>query len=432
MVIEALSTAPIEAVAANFRLVPGQVAIAAVPAAERDKPAEAAEAASRSLRVDTARMDDMANLVGELIVAKNALAHLAAQAAQQAPGLGKALNASHMEIERLTGALHRAVMGARMVPMSQTLRRFPRLVRELAGMLHREVQFDMTGGAIEADKTIVDGLYEPLLHMLRNAVDHGIEPASIREAAGKPAMGRISLDVVRQADQIVVSVTDDGGGIDLARLRRTAKLRQVAADGAIDAMDDAALLDLVFAPGFSTAEAVTAISGRGVGMDAVRNAVQALGGAATIASRPGAGSTIRLTVPQGVAITTLVIVRAGGQRFGVPMDVVAETMRLPQADMRPVPGGAAFVLRGCTIPLLRLADLLGLPDPAPAGPHGKILVVACGDHRVGVAVDGFDGRREVLLRPLGGLLAAMPGLLGGALLGDGQVLMVLDMAALIG
>jgi two-component system, chemotaxis family, sensor kinase CheA len=437
LVIDALSTAPADAVTSIFRFVADQVVIVAVPASDNtSNGADSLEAfqdvARRTLRVDATRVDAMVDIVGELIVAKNGLAHLIGQAATAAPALAKALRASHSDIERLVGEMHRAVMGARMVPLSRTLRRFPRMVHDIAGKLGRQVRFDVSGGDIEADRAIVDGLYEPLLHMLRNAIDHGIETADIRTAAGKPPIGRIALDISRDADQIVIAVADDGAGIDPAQLRQTAKARRVASDAAIDAMGDPAVLDLLFTPGFSTAAAITNISGRGVGMDAVRAAVTALGGVATITSRLGAGSNISLRLPQAVAITTIVIVRVGEERFGVPIDIVAETARIALGDIQPVQGGAAFVLRDRTIPILQLTDLLHLQPAVRTAPHTKVLIVSTGGQLVGVAVDALDDRSDVLLRPLSGLLAGVPGLLGAALLGDGRMLMVLDLPGLIG
>jgi two-component system chemotaxis sensor kinase CheA len=433
LVIEALSTAPADAVSGIFRFVADQTAIVAVPASDSAAAQDyTQDTALRTLRVDAARVDAMVDIVGELIVAKNGLAHLIAQAAIAAPALAKALSASHADIERLVGEMHRAVMGARMVKLNRTMRRFPRLVRDIAGKLGRQIEFDISGDDIEADRAIVDGLYEPLLHMLRNAIDHGIETADARLAAGKPAIGRVALDISREADQIVIAVTDDGAGIDPVQLRQVAKTRRIASDAAIDALGDAAVLELLFVPGFSTAAAVTDISGRGVGMDSVRTAVTALGGAVTITSRHGAGSTVCLRLPQAVAITTIVIVRVGDERFGVPIDTIAETARIALADLQSVPGGVAFVLRDRTIPLLHLTDLLHLKPGVRTGTHAKILIVSIGDQLAGVAVDGFDDRSDVLLRPLSGLLAGVPGLLGAALLGDGRVLMVLDLPGLIG
>ncbi|MBV1800347.1 chemotaxis protein CheA [Siccirubricoccus sp. G192] len=277
----------------------------------------------------------------------------------------------------------------------------------------------------------MDGLFDPLLHLLRNAVDHGIENPAARAAAGKPATGRVTLEARREGDEIAVEVTDDGRGIDPARVRRVARERRLMPDAALDALDDAAAVQLVFQPGFSTAATVTALSGRGVGMDAVRAAVEGLGGRVSLASQPGAGSTIRLLLPQGACVTAVLMVRLGGDVFGVPVEGVAETARIPADCILPLRDGEAFVFRGRTVPLLRLSSLLNLPETAREG-NARVLVIGSGAGRAGVEVDSFVGQVDVLLRPLSGLLAGIPGLLGTALLGDGRVLMVLDLPGLVG
>jgi two-component system chemotaxis sensor kinase CheA len=284
---------------------------------------------------------------------------------------------------------------------------------------------------VEADKAIVDGLFEPLLHLLRNAIDHGIEEPAARQAAGKPRAGRIALAARREGEAVLVELSDDGRGLDPVRLRQVARERGFMEPAAIEALEDAAALDLVFRSGFSTANAVTDISGRGVGMDAVRAAVEAMGGRIALSSTPGAGTTIRLSLPQGASVTTVLTVLAGGEAFGIPAEMVSETARIPASRILPLRDAEAFVLRDRTVPLLRLSALLGLPVP-PRGSAARVLVTGTGAARVGLEVDGFTGRLDVLLRPLGGLLRGMPGLLGTALLGDGRVLMVLDLPELVG
>jgi two-component system chemotaxis sensor kinase CheA len=327
--------------------------------------------------------------------------------------------------------MHRAVMTMRMIPLARTFQRFPRVVRDLAGRLGKNIAFSIAGEEVEADKTIVDGIFEPLLHVLRNAIDHGIEDAETRRGAQKPADGHVRLEARRVGDQIVVSVTDDGAGIDLEVVRRLAKSRNLMEAAAIDALDDAAALDLIFAPGFSTASAVTDVSGRGVGMDAVRSAVETLGGRILITSARGAGSEIRLILPQALVINTIMTVRVGDERFGVPIETVQETMRIAADRIVPIREGEAFVVRNRTVPLLRLADLLDLPR-VPRPDDIRVLIATAGDERIGIEVDGFAERFDVVLRPMQGLLSGMPGVLGTALLGDGQVLMVLDLQELIG
>jgi two-component system chemotaxis sensor kinase CheA len=432
LVIEALSTAPAEEIRGIFRFVPDQLVLAEVapPAA----PAEAAApaTASRSLRVDVDRIDALVDIVGELMVAKNGLADLASRAGAIDPALMRALGVHQAEMDRLVGGMHRAVMAVRMTPLSQTFRRFPRLVRDTAARLGKEVAFELQGEEVEADKSVADGLFEPLLHLLRNALDHGVESPAARREAGKPPAGRIALRAGRQGDQIVITVTDDGAGLDPAKLRRVAGLRGLRSQAELDALDDAGALDLIFVPGFSTAAAVGAVSGRGVGMDAVRAAVAGLGGRVTVLSTPGAGATVRLALPRAVIVNTVLTVRVGEEAFGVPIEAVAETTQVPAGRILPVGSGEAFVLRDRTLPLLRLAELLGLP-PGPRPPGGvKVLVVASGAQRVGIEVDGFAGRSDVLLRPMAGLLAGTLGVLGTVLRGDGRLLLVLDLPELIG
>jgi two-component system chemotaxis sensor kinase CheA len=466
--LTALSGAPADAVRQVFRLSADQAVVltAAAPAPERPQtaaqapgqspgqapgqsPAQAAaratagaampaaggedarrDSAARSLRVDAGRIDAMADIVGELIVAKNALAHLAGRAATLDPALARALAANQAEIDRLTGAMHRAVMGVRMMPLARSFQRLPRLVREIASQLGRDVAFEITGGEVEADKAIVDGLFEPLLHVLRNALDHGIENPAARLAAGKPAAGRVMLAASRAGEQIVITVSDDGGGIDTARVRQVAKARGLLDEAAIDALDERQAAALIFAPGFSTAAAVSGISGRGVGMDVVRSAVEGLGGRVTVESALGRGTSVRMALPQAAMLTTVMAVRAGGEQFGVPIEVVAETVRVPAGRIVPIRGGAAFVLRDRTMPVLNLAALLGLRR-AERGADARLLIVATGAQLVGLEVDSFAERADVLLRPMTGLLAGMRGMLGHALLGDGKVLMVLDLPELI-
>ena len=370
----------------------------------------------------------MAALVGELIVAKNSLAHTVAQLGGADPALVptfvRALGDSRADIDRLTAGLHRAVMSARMTKLARIFRRLPLAVRDIAASLGKTVHFTTEGEEIEADRTIVDGLFEPLLHILRNALDHGIEGPARRQAAGKPGDGAIRLAATAEAGSIVVTITDDGAGIDAAKIRAAAAARGIAGAGALPPEE------LLFAPGFSTANAVTAISGRGVGMDAVRAAVAALGGAVSLTSAQGRGTTVRLTLPQSVVIDTVVVVHAAGERFGIPLGAVHETVLLAPGAVQALLGGNVFVFRGHAMPLLRLSTLLNLADRLGAPPV-KVLIVTHQGTRIGLAVDAVGERIDVLVRPLEGLLAGLSGVQGTALLGDGGVLLVLNLAALL-
>jgi two-component system chemotaxis sensor kinase CheA len=439
LTFEALTAAPIGDVKAIFRFAPDQTIIveAKPETAETEATDSSAKGdsnqdpAARTLRVDATRVDALADIVGELVVAKNGLAHLVTQAAENDPRLARALGASQAHIDRLVGDLHRSVMTIRMMPLARTFQRFPRLVREIAGKLGKTVALTLSGDDIEADKSIVDGIFEPLLHIMRNAIDHGIETPDARRGAQKPEIGHITLDARRAGDRIAISVADDGSGIDLDRVRQLAKDRRLMSQAAIDKLDDAAALELIFAPGFSTASAVTDLSGRGVGMDAVRTALEAMGGRVSVTTVRGEGSTVRLELPQALVINTVVTVRVGSERFGIPIETVRETVRVRADRILPIREGEAFVVRDRTLPLLRLSDLLALP-PAQRASDIRVLIAGTGDERVGLEVDGFAERFDVVLRPMQGLLSGMPGMLGTALLGDGHVLMVLDLPELIG
>jgi two-component system, chemotaxis family, sensor kinase CheA len=392
----------------------------------------ARDAVTRTLRVDVERIDELVDILGDLIVAKNELAHLAKRAAGLDSRFARDLANNQSELGRLIGTMQRAVMQVRMVPLSRTFQRFPRLVRDISSKLGKAVAFKITGDDIEADRSIVDGLFDPLLHVLRNAAGHGIEDAQTRARLGKPAIGEIALQASRDGDYIVVAIEDDGRGIDPAKLREHAKSRRPGDDAAVDALSDEAAMALVFAPGISTAGAVSDISGRGVGMDAARTAVEALGGRIELKSSIAAGTVVSLRFPQVAVITTVVLVKLGAEQFGIPIDALQETARVPQRNIQSIKSGSAFVLRDRTIPLLNLAQLLKVPQPPRGSADAKIVIAKTGDHAVGVEVEAFGERIDVMLRPPTGMLAGVRGVLGSALLGDGSVLLILDLPELIG
>jgi two-component system chemotaxis sensor kinase CheA len=323
--------------------------------------------------------------------------------------------------------MQHGVMRLRMVRLEQTFRRLPHVVRETAARLEKNVRLRIEGGDTEADKSVVDALYDPLLHILRNAIDHGIEDAAARAAAGKTATGTITIAARRHGHNITIDVADDGQGIDIARVRRRALDKSLIAE---THADDDTLLDLIFIPGFSTAGSVTETSGRGVGLDVVRGGIESLGGRVIASSTKGSGTGLHITLPLAVAVTRIVVVRAGGDVFGVPFEDILETTRLSRSAIRRVGDGSAFVLRERTLPLVSLAALLGCAAAEQAG-DAKVLVTRSGGDPVGVEVDGFAERLEVVLRPITGLLAGMRGAMGTALLGDGRLLIVLRLAELI-
>jgi two-component system chemotaxis sensor kinase CheA len=325
--------------------------------------------------------------------------------------------------------MRRGVLAVRSVSLGPSLRRLPRMVRELGATLGKSVVFEMSGEATEVDKGIADALFEPLLHLVRNAVDHGIEPEGIRRAAGKPPAGTIRLRIRPDGDQVLIELTDDGAGIDAARLRERAVSKGLLDRTAADALEDAQALRLIFAPGFSTASEITAVSGRGVGMDAVRIAVEQLGGRIEIASVVGDGTTVRLRLPLNAIMTRLLVVRVGDDRYGVVLDRISETVSVTAESIVAIGAGRACVLRDRTLPVLSLATMLGgAENPARSA---KLLVTDAAGEPVGVMVDGFGERIDGLVRPRAGLLAGVPGIAGTTMLGDGGVLIVLDLAELV-
>jgi len=388
-------------------------------------------AAAQTLRVDATRIDMLVRLTGELIVARNALTHLARQATTQASPLAAALKAQQATFEPLIDQLQRAVLGLRVLPLRVVFQRFPRLLREIADGRGKPVSLLFEGEDTEADKAIVEMLFEPLLHVVRNAVDHGVEPAALRQQRGKPPVATIRMRARRQGDQVLVEVSDDGGGMDVQRIRAVAAARGVATAEELAAMSDAEATGLVFMPGFSTAAAVTALSGRGVGMDAVRTAVERIGGRVSIQSQPQLGTTIGFLLPFSVMLTTVMSVEAGGQMFGVPLDTVVETIRVPRASIAAVGAARALVVRDQTIPVFDLAQMLGATGKPRHADEATIVIAACAGQHCGLDVDALGERLDIILKPLDGLLAGTPGITGTSVLGDGRVLLVLDIAGLL-
>ena len=428
LAFELLSGANADQVAEALRLVKDQADIvlsndsATVETAPAAVPFDKTGAASTSLRVDGRQVDALADQADQLVIAKNALLGL--------PDPDGELARVQAMIDRLTTDLHRGVMRLRMTPLSPVLRRLERQARQLAADLGKSVDIEVRGHAVEADKGVVDGLYEPLLHLVRNALDHGVEAEAERRAAGKGDRATLSIRARVDGDEVEVEVCDDGRGMDPARLREVARARGLGDRIDLDALSDQAALGLIFTPGFSTAASVSAVSGRGVGMDAVREAVTGLGGRIAIDSTPGQGSALTLRLPLTVVMTRVLIVEARGERFGLLLSEVQETLRIRAEEITPVRLGSAIVVRETVLPYVRLGDLVS-PGVSTAPDSGlTVLVVEGAEGRVALGVDSVQARLDVVLKPLAGLLATVPGATGTALMGDGKLLLVLDVKAL--
>ncbi|MGQ9369623.1 chemotaxis protein CheA [Azospirillum sp. ST 5-10] len=390
------------------------------PAAAAPGPARPAR---RAVRVEAERIDRLMGLVGELLVTKNRLPFLSRRAGDLA--LGRDLRAVEAEMEGLVAQLQDAVLRLRMLPLAELFRPLPRLVRDLAARLGKRVELRIDGETTEADKDVLDALGEPLLHLVRNAVDHGIETAERRRAAGKPDTGTVRVAARQDRDRVVIEVTDDGAGIDADAVLRKAVESGRIEPGRAAAMTRDETLMLVLLPGLSTAGAVTEVSGRGVGMDAVRSAVAGAGGRIEVDSALGTGTRVRLVLPLTMVITPLMVVAAGGSFFAVPTAMVGEVAKLPATAIRRVKQAESTVLRGALVPLFRLARLLGLPEAASTA-ELTVLVLRIDVEPVGLVVDAIHDRLDAVLKPLSGVLAGLRGYSGTTELGDGRLVPVID------
>lgn len=387
----------------------------------------------RMLRVDQEKIDVLMNLVGELVVAKNSLPYLARRADEQygVRALGREIKDEYGAIDRIAQELQGAVMAVRMMAVGQVFQRFPRLVRDLARKLGKQVELRITGEATEADKNVIESLFDPLLHMVRNSLDHGIELPEERAALGKPPIATLTMAARQDGDRAVIEIIDDGRGIDPEMVKRRAYERGLIDEARLAAISDHDAAMLIFAAGFSTAERVSDVSGRGVGMDVVRAAVEKAGGGISLSSVKQRGTTVRLSLPLSMAVTRVMTVRLGTRLFGIPMDAVLETVKLPRERITRIRSAEAFTLREAIVPLRHLARMLEIAEPDDAAAELAVLVVRVAGQLVGLAISAFGEVMEVILKPMDGVLSRITGYSGTCLLGDGKVLLVLDLQGLI-
>ncbi|KUL35834.1 chemotaxis protein CheA [Actinoplanes awajinensis] len=420
---------------------PVTVALAVPPAAEPEPGDQAGRAddpggqvGTRVLKVDQEKVDRLMELVGELNVAKNGLTFLA-DAAEEEFGsrvFSRRIKDQYAGLHRIAEELQTAVMDIRMLPLSVAFSRFPRLVRDLSRRLGKTIELVTEGAETMADKDVIEALGDPLVHLVRNSLDHGIETPAERITAGKPATARLTLSAVADGDAVLVEVSDDGRGVDPARVRRKAYEKGLISEEELESLSDREAVNLVFRPGFSTADQISELSGRGVGMDAVRASVEKLGGTVVMNSVFGAGTTTRLRLPLSMAVTQVMVVSVAGQRFGIPVDLVVETVRVPAAEMGRVLHQDVLVMRDEVVPVIDLAETLELPCSPDPDRDRAVLVVAVNGQRIGLSVEQFHREVDVILKPLEGLLAYADEFSGTALLGDGLVLLVLNMREVLG
>lgn len=394
---------------------------AAAPAAPSGLAASAPRAA-RHVRIDLRRLDALMNLIGELVIARGRLEQIGAQLGD--PSLDETL----AQASRLIADLRDEIVTSRMVPVWQVFDRFPRVVRDGARALGKQIEFTIEGKDIELDRSMLDEIGDPIVHLLRNAVDHGIELPADRERAGKPAEGRLTLSAVRDRSAVVIRVQDDGKGIDRVRVLEKARAGGLVEAGKSELTDDE-LVRLVSRPGFSTADRVTDLSGRGVGVDAVFSRVRALGGSVDMRTQTGVGTTVTLRLPLTLAILRALLTRVAGETYAVPMTHVCETVELKPAQLRTLRGREVLMLRDDVLPLMRLRRVVGLPA-RDAGAREHVIVLELADRRAGLVVDSLAGQQEIVVKQFDPVQSEVQAFSGATILGDGAPALILDVGSL--
>lgn len=377
-----------------------------------------------NVRVDTRNLDEIMNLVGELVLVRNRIANLRELAVDE----DLARTAANLDL--VTANLQEAVMRTRMQPVGKLFNRFPRVVRDLARQLGKEVSLSLEGEDTGLDKNLVEALADPLVHLVRNAVDHGIELPEDRERADKPRSGQIRLAAYQEGDVIVIVIADDGAGMDPARLRRAAVDKGVISEDAATRLDDQDSLALIFAPGFSTRSEITDVSGRGVGMDVVKDRIGQINGHIQIDSKLGEGTRMFIRVPLTLAIVPTLMVRVMSRELAIPLSHIEEILQLSAVTLHMIEGRQVAMIREQAVPLLHMRRWMGLA-PAEPGAAEHILVVGIGSQRLGLVVDDVVGQEEVVIKPLGALLHGLPGYAGATIAGDGRVALIVDVPGMI-
>jgi two-component system chemotaxis sensor kinase CheA len=405
----------------SMTLTPAQGVVATPPGETRSESGRV-----RSVRIDVRRLDALMNLIGELVIARGRLTQLATESGDLV------LEETVMQSSRLITELRDEITASRMVPVSQVFDRFPRVVRDASRAVGKPVDFVIEGKDIELDRSMLDEIAESLVHLLRNAVDHGIEAAEARTAAGKPSIGRLVLSAVRDRSAVVIKVSDDGKGIDRERVLARAK-RDGLVDQSKTELTEDELLRLLARPGFSTAEKVTGLSGRGVGVDAVYTKVRALGGAMDIRSVPGQGTTVVIRLPLTLAIMRALLARVGGETYAIPLAHVSETVELVPDVLRTVKGKEVLLGRDEVLPLLRLRSLVGLPAYSPPTEIDleHVVVIDLGDRRAGLVIDELTGQEEIVVKQYDAVRDGPPFFGGATLLSDGRPSLIVDVSSLL-
>ncbi|WP_214832302.1 chemotaxis protein CheA [Exiguobacterium sp. s152] len=395
------------------------VAVAeAKPKVEADEPKEQAVAQAKTIRVNLERIDRLMNLFEEFIIDRGRLERLADEVGQPE------LNETVEKIKRGTNELQSLVLTLRMMPIEQVFNRFPRMVRSVAKDIHKKVQLEITGAETELDRTVIDEIGDPLVHLIRNAIDHGIELPEVRVAAGKPEQGSLALRAYHGGNRVFIEIEDDGAGIHVDKVRSKALERGVITPEEATAMTDNEVAMLIFAPGFSTADVVTDLSGRGVGLDVVKNKIESLGGVVTLETVVGQGTKFQVSLPLTLSIISAMLVQAGEETYAIPLSSILETTLLDEADILTAHRERVFDFRGQLVPLIYLKEMFAIETETKT--QFPVVVVRKGNKLVGVVVNDLIGQQEIVMKPLGTYLEGIPAISGATILGDGRVALIVD------
>ena len=395
--------------------------------------------AADTIRVSQAKLEQFMNIVAELIISKTMISHLVERLAplvngHPAAAVAKELAHASVHLDHVSKEIQASVLGIRMVPVKTVFSKFPRMLRDLAKASGKKIDLQLVGEDTEIDKSIIEELGDPMIHLIRNSADHGIEMPDVRVRSGKPEVGTVILRARHEGDSVIVEIEDDGKGIDPAIIRAKAVEKGLMSQDRADAMPDEEVVELIFAPGFSTAAVVTDISGRGVGMDVVRSNVRKLNGRVGVRSTVGKGSVFTIKLPLTLAIIDALLVRSGGQVFALPGTAVEETLIVPPESVSHLTSRQAINLRGEVLGVCRLKHLLKSAAPVNVADEVdglSVVVVSSAGRRMGIIVDGFVRRQEVVIKPLAPYLASLPGISGASIMGDGGVVLILDPAELL-
>ncbi len=408
---------------------PAVAAASAKPAAKpaTDKKPAAKPVVNRTVRVDIEKLDSLMNLVSELIIAKNSLV----SASNVGTGNSSLFNEQIEYLENVTTNLHESVMKVRMVPIESVVQKFPRMIRDLSKKLNKKMELYMSGEETELDRTVVDEIGDPLMHLLRNSADHGLESAELRKERGKPEAGSIYLDAYQDGNNVVIEVKDDGNGIDVEAVKNKAIERGVITPEQAENMSDKEIIDLLFHAGFSTAKKVSDVSGRGVGLDVVKSKIESLSGEVEVKSKLGEGSTWTIRLPLTLAIIQALMVDVGGEKYAISLGSIQTIEDITKDDIKLVQAKEVIHLRGTVIPLIRLSDVLDIESKKNSDDDLLVVIVKKGDKLAGLVVDELMGQQEIVIKSMGKYINKCKFISGATILGDGEVALILDANALI-